>query len=61
MQFLEKLLEVPPEARLEETRPVGPFGLLWPLRSKECREGLGVLVELIRALGGLKGEPPPIS
>jgi uncharacterized protein YjgD (DUF1641 family) len=61
IQFFEKLIEVPLEVRLEETKPVGPFGMLWKLRSKECRQGLGVMVELTRALGQLKMEPAQVT
>jgi uncharacterized protein YjgD (DUF1641 family) len=57
IQFLEKLTDVPTEVHLDEVKPVGPLGLMWRLRSKECREGLGVLVELTRALGKLKALP----
>lgn len=57
IKFLEKLTGVPTEVHLDEVRPVGPLGLMWRLRSKECKEGLGVLVELTRALGKLKAAP----
>ncbi len=56
--FLERVVDLPVNVRLEEARPAGPVGLLWRLRSPECREGLGVLVELTRALGQLKTEAP---
>ena len=59
--FFEKLLEVPARVKLEESRPVGPVGLLFKMRSKECREGLGVMLELTRALGKIKTEPAPVS
>jgi uncharacterized protein YjgD (DUF1641 family) len=60
IHFLEKLSDIPMELNLTETKPVGPFGLLWRMRSRECREGLGVMVELTRALGKLKdGTPGP--
>ncbi|HEY9073499.1 MAG TPA: DUF1641 domain-containing protein [Desulfobaccales bacterium] len=55
--FLEKMADVPTEVRLEEAQPVGPFGLLWKMRSAECRQGLGVMLELTRALGKLQTEP----
>jgi uncharacterized protein YjgD (DUF1641 family) len=58
IRFLEKLTDVPLEVHLDEVKPAGPLGLMWRLRSKECKEGLGVLVELTRALGKLKGAPP---
>lgn len=57
IQFLDRLIDIPLEIKLEEAKPAGPFGLLWRMRSKECREGLGVLVELTRALGRLKPGP----
>lgn len=55
--FLEKMADVPAEVRLEEAQPVGPFGLLWKMRRAECRQGLGVMLELTRALGKLQSEP----
>lgn len=59
VQFLDQLSQVPMEVRLEEAKPVGPTGLLWKMRSEECRRGLGVMLELTRALGKLKLEPAP--
>ena len=56
IQFLEKFMEVPARVNLDDTRPVGPFGLLWKMR--EAKEGLGVLVELTKALGNLKAAAP---
>lgn len=61
IQFFEKLTDVPLEVRLAEAKPVGPFGLLWKMRGQECKEGLGVLVELTRALGKLKPEPAQVT
>ena len=58
IQFLEKFMEVPGRVNLDDTRPVGPFGLLWKMRGAEAREGLGVLVELTKALGNLKAAAP---
>ncbi len=57
IEFLEKLTDVPLEVRLDEARPVGPTGLLWKMRSQECRQGLGVLLELTRALGKIRTPP----
>jgi uncharacterized protein YjgD (DUF1641 family) len=57
IQFLEKLVDVPAEVRLEEAKPVGPVGLAWKMRSQECRQGLGIMLELTRALGKLAPEP----
>jgi len=54
IQFLEKLADLPMAVHLDEAEPVGPVGLMWRMRSPECHEGLGVLLELTRALGKLK-------
>jgi uncharacterized protein YjgD (DUF1641 family) len=57
IRFLEKLTDVPLEVHLDEVKPVGALGMLWRLRNKECKEGLGVLVELTKALGKLRNPP----
>jgi hypothetical protein len=56
LQFMDKLSDVALAARLEEAKSTGPLGLLWQMRSPECRQGLGVLVELTRALGKARPE-----
>ncbi len=61
IQFLEKLADVPLEVDLEKVKPVGPMGLAWRMRSPECRQGLGVMLELTRALGKLQTEPAPAA
>ena len=61
IQFLEKVIDIPLEMNLEEARPAGPFGLLWRMRDKECQEGLGVLVELTKALSRLKAAPAGVA
>ncbi len=53
-EFLEKIAELPSKVDLSGAKPVGPIGMLSALSSKEAREGLGVLMELTRAMGGLK-------
>jgi uncharacterized protein YjgD (DUF1641 family) len=58
IQFMEKFMEVPGRVNLDDTRPVGPFGLLWKMRSPEAKEGLGVMVELTKAMGNLKAAAP---
>jgi len=66
--FLEKLAELPSKVDLSDAKPVGPFGLLSALSSKEAREGLGVLMQLTKAMGELKNggngsspKPEPIA
>jgi len=52
--FLEKIAELPSKVDLANAKPVGPFGMLGALSSKQARDGLGVLMELTKAMGALK-------
>jgi uncharacterized protein YjgD (DUF1641 family) len=54
VEFLEKFAELPSRVDLAGAKPIGPFGMLGALSSKEARQGLGVLMELTKAMGGLK-------
>jgi uncharacterized protein YjgD (DUF1641 family) len=56
IQFLNQLLDIPLELRLEEVKPLGPLGALSGLGSKEVRQGLSVMLELTKAVGKLKQE-----
>ena len=53
-EFLEKMAALPSKVDLANAKPVGPFGMLGALGSKQAREGLGVLMELTKAMGELK-------
>jgi hypothetical protein len=61
LQFMDKLSDVALASHLEEAKPLGPVGLLWQMRSPECRQGLGVLLELTRALGKMQPETAAAS
>jgi len=52
--FLEKMAALPSKVDLANAKPVGPLGMLSALGSKQAREGLGVLMELTKAMGELK-------
>ena len=52
--FLGKMAALPSKVDLDKAKPVGPLGMLGALGSKEARQGLGVLMELTKAMGGLK-------
>ena len=54
VDFLEKMAALPSKVDLANAKPVGPFGMLGALGSKQAREGLGVLMELTKAMGDLK-------
>ncbi len=68
-EFLEKLSGLPSKIDLANAKAVGPFGLLSALSGKQARKGLGVLMELTKAMGELKNggsksvpaEPEPIA
>ena len=53
-EFLEKMAELPSKVDLANAKPVGPFGVLGALSSQQARNGLGVLMELTKAMGALK-------
>jgi uncharacterized protein YjgD (DUF1641 family) len=67
--FMEKIAELPLKVDLSSAKPVGPLGMLGALSSREARQGLGVLMELTKAMGSLKNgksaatakEPEPVA
>jgi len=52
--FLGKIAALPSKVDLDKAKPVGPLGMLGALGSKEARQGLGVLMELTKAMGSLE-------
>ena len=54
VEFLEKIADLPSKVDLGGAKPVGPFGMLGALSSKEARQGLGVLMALTKAMGSVK-------
>lgn len=62
VNFVETFMDVPGQVNLGECKPSGPLGLMWRMRSQECRQGLGVMLELTKALGKIcKITPPPAT
>lgn len=61
IQLIDKLMDIPTQVDLEKSEPVGPLGILFRLKSEECKKGLGVIVELTKALGKLKNGSRPAS
>ncbi|MBM4275862.1 MAG: DUF1641 domain-containing protein [Deltaproteobacteria bacterium] len=57
--FLSKLAEVPGQVNLAAAKPVGPLGLPFRLMGKEYKQGLGVLMEITRALSQIKADGHP--
>ncbi|MEE9529374.1 MAG: DUF1641 domain-containing protein [Syntrophobacteria bacterium] len=54
--LLEQLAEMPASVDLTVSKDVGPWGLFCACYNKEVKEGLGVLMELTKAMGKMKGE-----
>ena len=53
IDFMNRILELPMGINLKDTKPLGPLGMLSVMGSKEARQGLGVAMELTKALGRL--------
>ena len=51
IDFLEQMSNLPSQIDLGAAKPTGPVGLLFRMMNRECRQGLGVAVEMTRALG----------
>ena len=68
-KFLSEFAELPSKVDLSSAKPLGPLGMLGALSGKEARQGLGILMELTKAMGSLKNggstatakEPQPIA
>jgi len=54
LTFLEKAVEIPATVDLSASKKVGPWGLVSASSNDEVKEGLGVLIELTKALSKLK-------
>ena len=52
--FLEKLLNVPANVDLDNAQSVGPLGMLSAGFNPDIKNGIGVMLELTKALGKLK-------
>jgi uncharacterized protein YjgD (DUF1641 family) len=54
IDFLDRISDVPAQVNLDKARPVGPMGLMFRMMGREGRQGLGVALELTKALGKVK-------
>ncbi len=54
IDFLEQLSSLPAQIDLAAAKPTGPVGLMFKMMDKDCRAGLGVALEMTRALGKIK-------
>lgn len=56
IDFINRLMELPLGVNLQAAKPVGALGMLSAMGNKETRQGLGVALELTKALGKLKAD-----
>jgi len=54
LNLLDKAAEVPARVDLSQAKAVGPFGMLFALGNSEVKQGMGVVLELTKALSLLK-------
>lgn len=59
VQFINRVLDLPRELNLEEAQPLGLLGALAELNRQETRQGIGVILQLTKALGKLKIDDSP--
>ncbi len=57
MAFLEKASALPANIDLSNSKKIGLFGMVSAGFNNDVKEGLGVLLELTKALSSLKGNP----
>jgi uncharacterized protein YjgD (DUF1641 family) len=55
IDFLGRMTEVPLRADFSRAQPAGRWTMFWALSDKDVRQGLGVALELTRALAAAKG------
>ncbi|MBU0987602.1 MAG: DUF1641 domain-containing protein [Proteobacteria bacterium] len=59
LAILEKVAEIPSKLDLSASKDIGPFGLFSACSDKGVKKGLGVLMELTKAMGELKSNGKP--
>lgn len=54
LELLEKLTDMPANIDLANAKPVGMLGVVGALSNSEVKDGIGVAMEMVKALGKLK-------
>ncbi len=52
--FIEAVTDFPSDVNWAQCKPVGPIGLISAIRCSEVQDGLGVIVELTKAIAKVK-------
>ena len=55
LALLNNAADIPASMDISRAKPVGPLGMFWRLGDPDVKEGMGVLIELSKSLGALKG------
>jgi len=55
-EFLNKFAEMPANIDLSQSKPIGPMGVISASFNKDFRKGLGVMMELMKAMGKMKDD-----
>jgi uncharacterized protein YjgD (DUF1641 family) len=61
LAFLEKAASLPAYVDLSKSREIGPMGLISAGFNSEIKQGLGVLMELTKAMGKIKDNGISVS
>lgn len=59
--FLMRAVDMLGAVDLDNAKPVGMFGMVGAMGAKETKEGLGVALEVLKALGKLRGDGTPAA
>jgi uncharacterized protein YjgD (DUF1641 family) len=54
IKIIKRLRDISLELNIEEVKPVGPLGMVAGLASQDGKQGMGVMLELLRGLGKAK-------
>jgi uncharacterized protein YjgD (DUF1641 family) len=61
IDFLEQFMNLPSQINLAAAKPTGPVGLMFKMMNQDCRQGLGVALEMTKALGKIKSREEGIG
>jgi uncharacterized protein YjgD (DUF1641 family) len=59
LEFLDRAAGLPARVDLSAATETGPWHLFWAMRDREVKQGMGVLLELMRAMAVMKAPSAP--
>ena len=54
LEFLDQMADVPTRVDVTAAKPVGPFSMVFAMGDEQVKQGMGVMLELTKAMAGLK-------